>query len=80
MDINHLDLAHEFPELKDRISEMKTGSAHFKKLFDKYSVINREIIRIEQRVDLVSEEYDVQKRKERLALKDELYGMLTARS
>ncbi len=77
MDNNHLDLAHEFPELKERIAEMKASSGHFKRLFDEYTVINREIIRIEQRVELVSEEYEVQKRKERLALKDEMYAMLT---
>lgn len=78
MDNNHLDLTHEFPEFKDRISELKQNNNHFKKLYDKYCDINREIVRIEQRIELVSEEVELRARKERLALKDALYGMLTA--
>lgn len=77
MDNNHLDLSHEFPELKDKIAALKASNNHFKKLYEKYTVINREIIRIEQRVELVSEEDEVQIRKQRLSIKDQLYAMLT---
>ena len=32
MPVEHHDLVHEFPELKDRIHELKLGNAHFRSL------------------------------------------------
>ncbi len=77
MDSNHLDLSHEFPELAGKITELKGSNNHFKRLYDEYTKINREIIRIEKRIELVSEADENQIRKQRLSLKDELYSMLT---
>jgi uncharacterized protein YdcH (DUF465 family) len=36
MSVEHHDLIHEFPELKDRIHDLKVGDPHFRKLFDEY--------------------------------------------
>ena len=76
MDTNHLDLAHEFPELKDAIHTLKTSDAHFSKLFERYGEINRQIVRAEQRVELMSEQEEETLRKERMLLKDQLYASL----
>jgi uncharacterized protein YdcH (DUF465 family) len=39
------ELAEEFPEYKDRIHDLKVSDAHFRKLFDEYHEINREVHR-----------------------------------
>lgn len=70
------DLAHEFPELKDRIHELKTSDAHFQRLFNDYHEVNREIHRIEQGVENHADDYTEDLKKKRLALKDELFGKL----
>jgi uncharacterized protein YdcH (DUF465 family) len=41
------ELAEEFPEYKDRIHDLKVSDAHFRKLFDEYHEINREVHRTE---------------------------------
>ncbi|MDD3608367.1 MAG: DUF465 domain-containing protein [Halothiobacillaceae bacterium] len=74
------DLVHEFPEHRERIHEMKMNDAHFARLFEEYHTVNREVQRIEQRVENTSDEYLEEQKKKRLALKDELYGMLTKES
>ncbi|WP_018936909.1 YdcH family protein [Thioalkalivibrio sp. ALJ24] len=78
MDIEHHDLAHEFPELKERIHELKTQDDHFRKQFERYGSLTKEIERLEKEGVPVSDITFEEKKKERLALKDELYRMLTA--
>ena len=77
MDNNHLDLAHEFPEFKDKIYQLKTSDGHFRKLFENYGEVCKSIQRSEQRVDLLSEVEEEGLRRQRLRLKDELVTMLT---
>lgn len=74
----HHDLATEFPELKDKIHELKTSNAHFSRLFERYQEIDKQITRSENRIELMSNEEEETLRKERLKLKDELYSMLTS--
>ena len=77
MDRNHLDLANEFPELKDKIHQLKITDNHFKKLYEDYGDLNKAIYRSEQRIELLSEIDEEVLRKKRLALKDQLYSALT---
>lgn len=72
------DLAHEFPEHKEKIHNLKMHDAHFANLFEKYHEVNREVHRIEQEVETPSDEYAENLKKQRLHLKDELYQMLSA--
>jgi len=72
----HHDLIHELPEYRDKIHEMKTGNAHFSKLFDEYHEVDHEIRRIEQEIETPSDEYTEELKKKRLLLKDELFAML----
>ncbi len=76
----HHDLHHEFPEFSDQIHQLKINNRHFARLFDKYHEVDKEIIRIEQGLETPPDEYLENRKKERLALKDELYQMLVAES
>ena len=72
------ELAEEFPEHADKIHEMKTGNAHFAKLFDEYHEINRAIHRAETDIEPTDDFHMEDMRKQRMRLKDELFGMLTS--
>jgi len=76
MELQPHDLAHEFPEYKDKIHFLKTNNQHFAKLFDEYHLVNREVLRIEQEVEPVTDEFAEEMKKKRLLLKDQLYAML----
>lgn len=72
------ELHEEFPEFDARIAEMKASDAHFARLAEEYHEINRAVHRAETNVDPVGELAEVELRKKRGALKDELYRMLSA--
>ncbi|MFO7772283.1 DUF465 domain-containing protein [Roseovarius gahaiensis] len=72
------ELHEEFPELADKITELKTSDAHFAKLADEYHELNRAVHRAETNVEPVEELAEVEMRKKRAALKDQLYSMLKA--
>lgn len=78
MTVDHHDLVHEFPEHKERIHQLKMDNAHFAKLFDSYHSVNNEIEVLENNESPVADETLETLKKQRLTLKDELYGMLTA--
>jgi uncharacterized protein YdcH (DUF465 family) len=70
------ELAEEFPEHVEKMHEMKQADAHFAKLFDAYHDVNRAIHRAETDVEPTDDFNMESMRKERLKLKDEIYGML----
>lgn len=70
------ELADDFPERKDRISELKRTSPHFARLADRYHEINRTIHRMEERIETVADTTELALRRERLQLKDQLYLMM----
>ncbi len=72
------ELREDFPEFEDRIHALKESDAHFRKLADKYHEVNREIHRIEIDEEHVSQFDEEDLRKERMHLKDEIYGILKA--
>ena len=78
MAVEHHDLIHEFPELKDRIHELKMSNAHFHKLFEEYHELTNEIENMENEVSPASTQAEEDAKVRRLHLKDELYRMLTA--
>jgi hypothetical protein len=71
------DLHSEFPELEQKIHELKISNNHFKKLFETYHTVNNEIHRIETGVENTSDELLNRLRIERLTLKDQLFALLT---
>lgn len=72
---NHA-LINEFPELKERIHELKVSDHHFSRLFDQYHAVDNEVHRIEQGQETPADEYVEELKKNRLHLKDELFSML----
>tara|TARA_R110002095_G_scaffold207993_1_gene193387 strand:- start:1103 stop:1342 length:240 start_codon:yes stop_codon:yes gene_type:complete len=72
------DLAHELPEYKDKIHEMKGSNAHFRKIFDEYHVITKDIHQLEAKDVPVTDEHFEELKKKRLQYKDELFTMLKA--
>ena len=72
------ELAEEFPEHVKKMHEMKTSNAHFQRLFDDYHEINRAVHRAETNIEPTDDLHMEEMRKQRLRLKDEIYGMLVA--
>lgn len=72
------ELAEEFPEHVEKIHELKTGNAHFSKLFEEYHEINRAIHRAETNIEPTDDFHMEDMRKQRMRLKDEIYGMLSS--
>ncbi len=70
------ELADDFPEKTDQIHALKTSDAHFSKLVDEYHDINRAVHRAETGVEPCEELAEVEMRKRRMLLKDEIAGML----
>jgi len=78
MSVEHHDLHHEFPELHDRIHDLKMNDSHFRRLFDEYHDLTREIEKMEDEVTPVSTRTEEEAKMRRVHLKDELYRMLIA--
>lgn len=72
------ELQEEFPEYVEKMTDMKANDAHFAKLVDEYHEINRVVHRAETKVEPVEELVEVDMRKKRALLKDEIYALLTA--
>ena len=68
------ELAAEFPEFADKMSALKQSDAHFAKLADTY----HEVHRAETNVEPMEQLAEDQLRKQRAALKDEIYNILKA--
>ncbi len=72
------ELAEEFPELKDKIHELKVSNAHFHKLSEEYHALNREIHRVEAAGVNITDEHAEDLKKKRLLLKDQIFELLKA--
>ncbi|WP_146344726.1 YdcH family protein [Falsiphaeobacter marinintestinus] len=71
------ELAEEFPDKVQVMSTLKQDDAHFARLFDEYHEINRAVHRAETNVEPVEELAEVDMRKKRAALKDEIWAILS---
>lgn len=71
------ELVEEFPQLADRMRQMRAENPRFSKLFDDYHAVNRAIHRAETNVEPTDDLHMEEMRKQRMVLKDEIYGMLT---
>lgn len=72
----HHDLLSEFPDLKDKIHELKVNNEEFARLYEQYQQIDQEVYRIEEQFETPSDEYTEELKKKRVLLKDQLYSML----
>jgi uncharacterized protein YdcH (DUF465 family) len=71
------ELAEEFPEKIELMSDLKQSDAHFAKLADEYHELNRAVHRAETNVEPISEAAETELRKKRAVLKDEIWGILS---
>ena len=65
-----------FPEYRELISQLKTTDRHFLTLFDKHNDLDQKIKNLEARIEHATQIEIEALKKEKLALKDELYGLL----
>ena len=65
-----------FPEYRDLITRLKGHDAHFTRLFDKHNSLDQVIKNKEARIEPGTQIKIEQLKKEKLALKDELYSIL----
>ena len=72
------ELHEEFPEHAQKLTDLKTNDAHFARLAEEYHAVNRKVHRAETNVEPIDTLAEQELRKQRAALKDEIYGMLTA--
>jgi uncharacterized protein YdcH (DUF465 family) len=68
------ELADEFDSAE--LHALKVRDSHFAKLADAYHDLNREIHRIEAEVEPASDDHTEQLKKQRLAMLDEIAGLL----
>ena len=71
------ELHEEFPELGQRITDLKANDAHFARLAEEYHDLNRAVHRAETNVEPLEELAEVELRKKRGALKDQIYRILS---
>lgn len=76
MPLENHSLINEFPEMRDRIHTLKTSDNHFARLFAEYDAVEHDVHRIESGAEAASDERLEMLKKERLRLKDELFGLL----
>ena len=70
------ELSEEFPNEADRLHELRQSDSRAARLMDEYHEVNREIHRLETRVETASDAHEAELRKRRMALKDEVAAML----
>ena len=70
------ELADEFPNDHELLHKLKMSDRHFVTLAERYHEVNGEIHRIESEVENTSDEYAETLKKKRLALIDEIAGIL----
>lgn len=71
------ELTADFPEHAEKIAQLRQTDAHFAKLAEAYHSVNRDVHRAETDVAPTTDDHLAEMRKERMRLKDALYGMLT---
>ncbi|MFC3615696.1 YdcH family protein [Lutimaribacter marinistellae] len=71
------ELAAEFPDKVELMHRLKQDDSHFARLFDEYHEINRSVHRAETNIEPMEELAEVDLRKKRAALKDEIWSILS---
>ena len=71
------ELAEEFPDKVEQMHQLKLSDAHFARLADEYHEVNRSVHRAETNITPMEELTEVELRKKRAALKDEIWAILS---
>lgn len=65
-----------FPEYRDQITQLKSTDGHFVRLFDQHNALDQQIDRMVSHAEPSTPTQIEQLKKEKLALKDQLYVIL----
>ena len=65
-----------FPEYRDLITQLKTTDRHFLRLFDQHNELDLKIKNMESHISPATREQVETLKKEKLALKDQIYVIL----
>lgn len=71
-------LQDEFPSQLDKLHELKVSNAHFARLLEEYDELNDKVHRAETKVEPIEQLAEVELRKKRAHVKDEIARMLSA--
>lgn len=72
------ELHEEFPDKIELMHRLKESDAHFARLAEEYHEINRTVHRAETNVEPMGDLAEVELRKKRALLKDQIWGILSA--
>jgi uncharacterized protein len=72
----HHPLVTDFPEYREAIHELKLHDAHFRRLFDEYHEVDREVVRIDEEIEPASDARTDALKQRRVHLKDELLAQI----
>ncbi len=70
------EIAAEFPDMAERIHQLKISNAHFARIAETYHDLNRQIHRMETNIEPASDIVIENLKKSRLKLKDEISELL----
>ena len=71
------DLVDEFPEHAEKIQRLKLEDGHFARLYEDYFKVNEAVYHAEANIEPTDDLHLTEMRKKRMALKDEIYAILT---
>ncbi|MFY9211518.1 MAG: DUF465 domain-containing protein [Aestuariivita sp.] len=71
------ELAEEFPDKVEKMRALKQTDSHFARLADEYRDINRAVHRAETNVEPMEDLAEVEMRKKRALLKDQIWSILS---
>jgi uncharacterized protein YdcH (DUF465 family) len=71
------ELTEIFKRDRDLLTRLKADDRHYARLADQYHEVNREVHRIEAETEAASDEHTETLKKQRLALLDEITGIIT---
>ncbi|NKI33807.1 DUF465 domain-containing protein [Wenzhouxiangella sp. XN79A] len=72
------ELAEEFPEYVEKMHTLKMNDRHFAHMAEEYHKVNREVHRMETRVEPVTDQVEEEARRKRMQLKDRIAEYLAA--
>ncbi len=72
------ELADDFPDQVERISQLRQEDAHFARLADAYHEVNKQVHRVETDIEPMDDMAQQSLRKQRMQLKDEIAAILRA--
>ena len=78
MHIEHHDLHHEFPEMHDAISTLRSANPMFARMYASYHRLTGKVEDLEEH-DMPVDDFTIEDmKKHRVKLKDDLYHMMLA--